>query len=658
MNNRLFSKAGLVVLALTTLALTILVQTLFRGTRLDLTEDQLYTLSQGTRNLVSKLDEPVTLKFYFSRQQTEGIPQIRNYANRIQELLQEYAQASGGNIKLDIIDPEPFSEQEDEAAGYGLQAVPLSMGGKEIYMGVVAIAGQSSGSDKIEGAQEKPKQELISFFSPDKERFLEYDISHLIYTVTQKTKPKLAVISSIPVSGGGFDMATRQPSQPWMSISQLSKLYQVQNLGLSVSSIPDDISLLVLVLPDLSPETQYAVDQYVLRGGHALIFLDPYAEAAGGGMQAMGMGGGTQSAYLERLLGAWGVEMVNGKFVADEKNALTVGNGSGRSVRHLGIMGLGPDNMNSRDAVTGNLKTLNFASAGALQLKEGATVSFEPLVQSSDRSALLDASQLAMMFDPKTLYKEFNPTGDLYTLAARITGSVKTAFPDGKPKAEETKPEQSDSSEIEEEEQEGDSVLPEGKVEDHPQLLASEKPVNIIVVSDTDVISNRLWVQVANFFGQQVASPFASNGDMVVNMVDNLTGNADLISIRSRGQFSRPFTRVDELERQAQARFLKTEEELSQQLQTTENRLMELQMQKQGQGKEAMVLSAEQTQELQKFQQEKLKIRKQLRDVQHQLNRGIDRLGSQLKMVNILLIPVLLTIVALFWKLRRRKRLH
>ena len=662
MNNQLFSKAGLVVLAIVALVVTIVINMVFRGARVDLSEDSLYTLSEGTEHLVRNLPEQVTLKFYFSKGQTEGIPQIRNYARRIQEVLQEYVQVSDGRVKLEVIDPEPFSEHEDEASGYALQAVPLSAGGQSVYMGLVALGAEqqpvADGQDAAQDAQPaKRKTEVISFISPDKERFLEYDISNLIYTASLTTKPKLGVISSIALTGGGYDMMTRQPNQPWYSMTQLDKLYDVQHLNQSVTAIPGDISLLVLVLPELTPAARYAVDQYVLKGGHTLVFLDPYAEAAGGGSQGMmGGGGGSQSAYLESLLGVWGVEMVKDRFVADEQHALAVGGGMGRPVRHLGLVGYGQTNFNGKDVVTGNLKSVNFSSAGALRVKEGAKVVFEPLIESSERSALLDSAQLAMLYDPKVLFKGFQPTGERYTLAARISGTLKTAFPEGKPAPDKAGPDASDNpgelnetSAVEEQEEE----LSTAQVDDSQPLKESVKPANLIVVSDTDVLSNRLWVQVAQFFGQQMMTPFANNGDMVVNMIDNLAGNADLISIRSRGQFSRPFTRVDELERNAQARFLKTEEELSKQLQDTEKRLMELQMQKSG--KEAMVVSDEQVQELKKFKQEKLKIRKQLRDVQHQLNRDIEQLGSTLKLVNIFLVPVILTIIALFWRMRRRK---
>lgn len=640
MNSKLFSKTGLVLLAITVLFLTVIANHLLRGARVDLTEDHLYTLSSGTENILKNLAEPVTLKFYFSRSQTNDVPQIRNYARRVQELLQEYVQLSGGKLSLEIVDPEPFSEQEDEAAGYGLQAVPISRAGQTFYMGLVALSDAGENTDKGSA-----KKEMIRFLSPDKERFLEYDVSNLIYNVTRTAKPKLGLMSTLPVSGGGYDMATRQPQQPWMSISQLEKLYKVENLSLDTVQIPDDISLLVLIQPDLKPEARYAVDQYVLKGGHVLVFLDPYAETVGGGMPGMaaGMGGGnSQSAYLDDLLNAWGVEMVKDRFVADDKYALTVGNNMGRPVRHLGILGYGKDNFNTKDIVTSNLKSVNLSSAGGLELKDNASVVFEPLLQSSQEAGLLDTSKLTMMFDPKVLFKDFQPTGEQYTIAARVTGKVKTAFPDGRPKPSENK---DTDSEDKDDKPKEEKPFP-------AQLMESQKPANIILFADTDVLSNRLWVQVSQFFGQQIANPFANNGDMVKNMVDNLMGHGDLISIRSRGQFSRPFTRVDELERQAQARFMKTEEELNQQLQATESRLMELQRQKQG--KDAFVMSAEQTQEVAKFKQEKLKIRKQLRDVQHQLNQDIERLGTELKLINILLVPALLTVFALFWRARRR----
>lgn len=691
MTTKLFPKTGLVVLAVLVLLMTVISQFVFRGARVDLTEDQLYTLSQGTKSLMKDLQEPVTLKLYYSRKATEGIPQLRNYANRVEELLREYVQVSEGKVTLEVIDPELFSEQEDAAAAYGLQAVPLSVGDREAYLGLVALNQDAAVSEKemVDGDQggqvtdEVGRREVISFFHPDKESFLEYDISNLIYSVSQKTRSMVAVISGVPVSGG-YDYMTRGPKESWMSITQLERLYDVQYLGSSVTEISSDIGLLILILPhDVSKNTLYAIDQYVLRGGHALVFLDPYAEEAAQGVGTM-MGGGDgapRSAYLETLLSAWGVEMEHERFVADEDHALSVGSQTGRPVRHLGILGLKDDSFNRSDVVMSNLKVVNFSSAGALKLKENASVTMEPLIQSGVNSALLSVAQLETLNDPRTLYKEYQPSGERYVLAARITGKIKTAFPDGRPEpgvpgenAENSlgiTPIPNDNKPLtevpvteEEEEEEEEEEVGKQKAIDHEveaesaveltRLVVSEKPINLIIVADTDVLSNRLWVQVNDFFGQQIATPFANNGDLVVNLVDNLMGNADLISIRSRGQYSRPFTTVDELERNAQASFMDKEEELTLRLKETEKQLLELQSMKDG--NDDLVLSADQLKGLVRFQQQKLKIRKELRDVQHQLNQDIESLGSSLKLINIFAVPFLLTVMLIGFRIRHSRR--
>ncbi|MCK5892940.1 MAG: GldG family protein [Endozoicomonadaceae bacterium] len=691
MTTKLFPKAGLVALAVLVLLITVVSQFVFRGARVDLTEDKLYTLSQGTKKLMKDLQEPVTLKLFYSRKATEGIPQLRNYADRVEELLREYSQVSKGRVTLEVIDPEPFSEQEEDAAGYGLKAVPLSVGNREAYLGLVALSQDAVVSDKETAVgdqngqvtDEVGRKEVIGFFHPDKESFLEYDISNLIYSVSQKTRPMVAVISGVPVKGG-YDYTTHGSNNSWMSITQLERLYDVQYLGNSVTEISSDIGLLILILPhDVSEGTLYAIDQYVLRGGHALVFLDPYAEEAAQNVGTMmgGDDGGPRSAYLDTLLSSWGVEMVQEQFVADEDHALSVGSQTGQSVRHLGVLGLKNDSFNRSDVVMSNLKVVNFSSAGALKLKEGASVTMEPLIQSGINSALLGVAQLESLSDPRTLYKEYRPSGERYVLAARITGKIKTAFPDGRPEPRASGEDAGDSLDItpvpndkkpltgvpvEEEEAEAKEAVGKRKQEqvNHGvggefagglmRLVVSEKPINLIIVADTDVLSNRLWVQVNDFFGQQVVTPFANNGDMVINLVDNLMGNADLISIRSRGQYSRPFTKVDELERSAQASFMDKEEELTRRLQETEQKLFELQAMKEG--NDTLVLSTDQLKGLARFQQQKLKIRKELRDVQHQLNQDIENLGSRLKLINIFAVPFLLTVIVIGFRIRQSRR--
>ena len=666
MTRGLFSRAGLLVLALVTLLLTIGVNQLFKGVRLDLTQDRLFTLSEGTHNLLKKLDGKATLQLFYSDRQTRDLPFLRNYARRVQELLDEYVLASGGKLKLEVIDPEPFSESEDKAAEYGLQAAPLEGAGKEVYFGLV-----------ITNDDDDSKREVIGFLHPDKERFLEYDISRLVYSVTRESRPKIGLVSTLQVNGG-YDIMSRQPSSPWLSIAQLRQMYEVEELGTNFNVVPDDISLLVVIHPkseDVNIRTRYAIDQYVIRGGHALIFVDPNAETdqAGGGMMGgmmMGMGG-DKSSSMDILFKAWGVEMDKTKVLADSNYALSVSSPSGRPVRHLGILGLSPESFKIDDVITATLNNINLAIAGAIRKQDDAQTDIEVLMHSSNKAMLMDSDKFAMLFDPSTLYRDFKPSGEEYPMAVRVTGSVKSAFPEGRPEL--PKPEEQQQKEgadfeedasaaIEEEEEEEKEAQSEASqspqeepVKELPaHINESVWPINVIVVADTDVLTDRLWVQKNSFFGQEIVQPFANNGDLLINMVDNLTGNADLISIRSRGQFSRPFDKVNELERQAEASFYEKEEALKMQLSETDAKLRELQGKKDGE--DALVLSPEQEAELERFVQEKLKIRKQLRDVQHQLGKDIEKLGTQLKLINILAMPFLITLVTLGFRYQRRRR--
>ena len=661
LKKQLFSKAGLLVLALVTLLTTIAVNHLFKGARVDLTQDRLYTLSDGTRNLINNLNGKANLQLFFSDSKTKEFPFIRNYATRVNELLDEYVLAAHGNLTLEVIDPEPFSENEDKAAEHGLQAVPLGGAGNEVYFGLV-----------ITSSDDDSKREVISFLHPEKERFLEYDISKLIYSVIKESRPKIGLVSTLEVNGG-FDMMSRQPSGPWTSVAQLRKMYDIQDLGQSFDVVPEELSLLLVIHPkELTNQTRYAIDQFVIRGGHALIFVDPDAESdQAGGMMAMG---GDNSSTLPDLFKAWGVEMDKSKVVADAGLALSVGSPSGRAVRHLGILGLNDSSFNSDDVITSTLRSINMATSGSIHQIENASTDMEVLLHSSKKAMLMDASEFTMLFDPSSLYRHFKSSNQQYALAARVTGMTKSAFPEGRPpleespKAAELKGDSNDLleeealvSEEEEEEEELQTVKDKAKLDSNSvqkkelpsHINESLKPINVIIVADTDVLTDRLWVQKSQFFGQELIQPFANNGDLLINMTDNLLGNADLISIRSRGEFSRPFDKVNELERQAEASFYQKEEELKQQLEDTDSKLRQLQTKKDGE--DLLVLSPEQEAEVERFMQEKLKIRKQLRDVQHQLSKDIEALGTQLKAINILGMPILITLVAFGYRLSRRK---
>ncbi len=639
MNMRtLFSGVGLVFVAAILLLSAAVINNLGGSMRIDLTDQKLYSLSEGSQNIVKSADKPINLYYFFSEKVSEDIPQLRNYAKRVEELLQEYVLLSDGKLVLHKVDPEPFSEEEDQATEYGLQAVPIAAGGDKLYFGLVAVT-------------ESGEKEIISFFQPDKEEFLEYDISKLIYKVINTEPVTVGLLSTLEVDGG-FDMMTRQRKPSWMVMDQIKQLFEVKTVPTDTDAIDKAIDVLMIVHPKLLPEkTLYAIDQFVLGGGKAIAFVDPSAESD---VSEMGLMSENTERYsdLEQLFKAWGINYSIEQVLGDGRYAMHVNLGAGRRTEpHLGVLAFDREAMSSDDIITSQLESINFSSSGVLGAAEGATTQFTPLVSSSNQSMLFDRVEFQTMGEPRDLFNKFKPKGDYYVVAARVQGPVKTAFPQGRPKV--TPDAKSDDKSAAEKEPKKDA----DKAESIPQLTSSDN-INVIVVADTDVLSDRLWVQVQDFFGQRVAQPWASNGSFVVNSIDNLGGSADLIKIRSRGHFTRPFTLVDELERQAEVRFREQEQNLMQTLKETEDKLAALQKQPED-GSSMVELSDEQKAEVAKFEHEKLQIRKKLREVQHQLNQDIDALGTRLKAINIGAVPVFLTVLALMMyvsRVRSRKR--
>ena len=637
-----FSGAGLVVLAMVVLFSTLFTDWVFKGARVDLTEGGLYTLSQGSKNIVQDLEQPLDLYFFFSDSTTKEALAWRNYAKQVRELLDEFVLASDGRINLTVIDPEPFSENEDRAAAFGLQAAPIGNAGDTVYFGLVAQYGKVEDGASPE-ENERPTLE-IPFFKPDRQAFLEYDIAKMIYQVSQERKPRVGLIAGLDVAGG-FNMIMRQPTQPWFSIEQIKQLFEVKAIGNDEEVIAnDEYELLVVIHPkDLSQQMLFAIDQYVLRGGHALFFVDPYAEQGQ-------MGASKASDDLNQLFNAWGVNVSTQEFVGDAQLALQVGGPGGQPVRHLGILQLTDQTLVRDNPIVSQLETLHLSSAGYITALENSTTEIVPLMMSTEYAMPIVASKLDMMQDPSGLAVGFKPTGEQYILAAAVSGDVSSAFPDGMPAPEaaaESNAENTDSA------AESSAVDTDAKPQEY--LNRSETPINVVIVADTDILSDRLWVQIRQFFGQNVASPFADNGDFFFNAVDMLTGSSDLISIRGQGRYFRPFTVVKQMQREAEARFQDVEQDLQNQLQAVEQKLMELQSQQGGDGN-SITLTPEVEAQLMQFQQEKLEIRKKLRNVQHQLNKDIEQLDFTLKLINIALVPFLLTLLAIAAALYRRRR--
>jgi len=612
-NKSTFGRVGLIAISAIFIVAVSLTNTLFRGVRLDLTENRLYTLSDGTIRILESIPEPVNVYFFFSDKATADTSYLRTYAGRVREMLQEFVQYSDDKLRLTLVDPIPFSEDEDRAAEFGLQGINLGTSPEAIYMGIAAT--NSVGDE-----------EIIAFLDPGKETFLEYDLAKLIDTLSNPKRPVIGLISDLPMTGQ-FDPQTRRMTESWIITSQIQQIFELRNLTRPISLIDDDIAVLMVVHPkQLSDETLYAIDQYILGGGKALMFVDPYSEAdvpntdpnnPAAAMMA------SRASNLNRLLNPWGISIAGNEVIGDDRFALTVSGAGGRPVRHIGLIGIDDSGLDKEDVVTASLSNINFAYAGWITLEDDAPSTITPLVQSSDQAGPISTSTLGFLRDPNQLRTDFAPTGTRYPVAVRVEGVVPSMF----------------------------TTVPEGKSAEH--LTESRESINVILIADTDLLTDRLWAQVQNFFGQRISTAFASNSDFVINALDNLSGSGDLISVRGRETYARPFTRVLELRRIAEDQFRQTEQQLQLELQETETKLRELQASRED--RSAIILTSEQEAELERFQQQRLQIRKELRQVQRGLDQKIEDLGTRLKIINIGLVPLLISVLSLVLLIIRRQ---
>lgn len=618
-SGRTLTVVAVILAAILFVGVNLLSNVLLRSARIDLTESGIYTLSEGTKRVISAIEEPLLVRFFFSEEQANAVPTIIDYANRVRELLEEYVVISDGMITLEVIKPEPFTDQEDEAVALGLQGFPIGASGEQLYLGMVAT-------------NTTDDSEVVPFFQPDREAFLEYDLTRAFYNLANPQKPVVGLISTLPVDGGMVqNPQTGQPQfqSPWVIVEQMRQFFEVRSLGDSVLAIDDEIKLLMVVHPrDLPEETLFNIDQFVLKGGRVLMFVDAFSEiaaAAPGNQNPMEI----HASNPEALLAAWGLEMEPGMIATDINSARRVQ--VGRSERpqvvpYLAWLDLRQENFDQNEVLTSELERITVASAGILRPTEDAATTFTPLIFTSPQSQPLERYHVQFQPDPIALLQNFEPTGEPLTIAARVSGPAKTAFPDGPPQAVDQ------------------SV--EARAE-------SDGPINLLIIADTDMLADQLWVQTQGFMGQSLAIPVASNGALVNNALDILTGSDDLIGLRSRGTSVREFDVVAEIRRQAETRYRETEQALQQRLQETEAKLAELQTQEGGDG---MVLTDEQQQAVAAFREELVTVRRELRDVRRALQEDIEGLGLTLKAINIGLMPLLIAILAVVLSMLRRRR--
>ena len=658
---------GIAMAGIVLLASNLIVGTLFKNWRADLTEDGLYSISPSTRRVLSTLDEPISVQMYYTKALGDTAPAYAAYFERVRAILERYRDMSGGKMRLQFINPLAFSDAEDRAVGSGLKGIRLNSEGDMAYFGLVA----SNTTDNVE---------TVGFFSPDRDRFLEYDLTKLIHTLSKPKKKTVGLLSGLPLEGApGNPMTRGQPQPPWAILGQIREFFELKSIAQDVKEIPADIDTLMIVQPNaLTPEAALAIDQFALKGGRVLAFIDPVAEIARVMSQGREQG---QPDELKKLLSGWGIEIDLKKVAADISQARRVQFGGGQGgqpsvTEYVVWLSLDKRALEANDAVTSGVETLNTASMGSLSVAEKSALKLQPIMQTTERGAIVDADKVSLRPDPLSLLRGYQPGGKRIVLAGRFVGDIRTAFPNGiPPPAEPAKADEGEKKEGEaaptdagkseagkseagkSEAGKSDAAKPE------PEKKAAEAPkgtpppvttgkLNAIVIADTDMLHDQFWLDERDFLGQKIQIPLSHNAVLVVNALENLTGGEALKDLRGRGVKPRPFTVVDEIKRDAEKQFREKEQGLEARLKDTQSKLEGIQQKGEGGN---IILTDKDRETIEKFKTELLATRRELRDVKLAMRTDIDRLDGFLKFANIAAVPLLIGLGALGLALMRRR---
>ena len=600
---RTLAWGGVALAAIILLAVNLIASSSLREARFDLTKERLFTISEGTRKALRAIDEPIDVHVYFSRKLGEVAPTYAKSFERVRTMLEQYREIARGKLRVTYFDPEPFSDTEDRATAAGLKGVRISQEGELGYFGIV-------------GSNSTDNEANLPFLNVDRERFLEYDVTKLVVTLANQRKTTIGLISGIPIEGNpGNPMLGRPPQPGPLLIEQIKEFFEIKTIAKDVKEVPSDIGVLMVVQPEgLSAETAYAIDQFALAGGKVLALVDPVAESSrAGNPMFMMVQGPPDLSEFAKVLNAWGVDFDASKVAADRDRARQVQFGSGRraTVAHYVLwLGLNRTNINDKDVLAGDIKELNFASAGALTKTKDSTTQFTPIVRTTSAGMLVSAEAVSMMPDAVGLLRDYKPGGTPLVIAARVSGEVKSAFTEGRPKAPAKEEAKADTKDAAKEkaadkarrararprrqdraaktpppktadkkgaptpktaEKKADPPAPseENKADAEktppappPKAHVATGKVNVIVIADTDFLHDQFWLRVREFLGQQSIEATAHNGAFVLAALENLSGTDALISLRARGVTDRPFELVHELRRKAEERFRPNEQTL------------------------------------------------------------------------------------------------
>lgn len=623
------ARASLLLLALVLIGVNAISGVLFQSWRIDLTKENLFTLSRGTLETLAEMDEPITARLYFSKQIAEKSPLYASYYARVKELLEQYADHSGGHLNLELYNPEPFSDAEDRAVSFGLNGILIDKAGEAGYFGLAA-------TNSVDN------QEVLPFFNIERESFLEYDVTRLFHTLLHPKKTVVGLLSTLPIMGSSPGLPLATQAEPWVVVQQLRKQFDLRTIETTVSHIPEEVGLLMLVQhAELPEQTLYAIDQFVLGGGRLLAFVDPVAESATNPQDIFLRQKKTaDKPNLDGLLNAWGVRLQADTLAGDLDAAHKVSSTSGNRsavVPYVIWLALNQTHLDDKEIITRNIKTLNMASAGIIETLPEKETEVIPLVWSGDQSMAIEAKRVRMFPDPSGLLRSYKAEDRAFHLAVRIQGPGKTAFAEGRPPSEET--------------EEAPSAQPQP-----PHQANSKNPINVVLVADTDLLSDKFWVRTQRFFGQVLLVPFANNADLMTNALDLLSGSEALIGLRGKGRSDRPFHRIEEIRLAAETRYRAKEKELQDKLQELQQKLNTLQ--RRGSEAQEALISEEQQQSIETFRNEMVVVRKALRTVKHELRKDIEQLESRLTFWNITGVPALFVLTWLTMLALRKSRVR
>lgn len=611
----LYSSAGIVVMLVLVIAVSVI--TGAKPVRADLTQEKAYTLSVGTRAILQKLDTPVKIRFYCTQSDT-ATPEtvyLKDYARQVGDLLQEYQQVAGKNLVIQKFDPQPDSDAEDSARLDGLEPQQLP-GEDEFYLGLsISLPGTSV---------------AIPFLSPDREKLLEYDITRALSQVISPEKPVIGVISSLPVFGAPSNPMMEQMGQqgtpPWTIIQQLQQDYNVRQIEMDAAKIDDDVKVLVVIHPKgISDQAQYAIDQFVLRGGKLIAFLDPLSAYASRQQNPMEGGMGGNSSTLDKLLPAWGIQFDTGKVVADLDFKMQLRGQNNEPEDAPAWLALTPDGINRNDIATSEIDSIWLPMGGAFTGAPAAGLQEAVLLHSSKDAELADAFMASM--GGQSIMNSFKTTGVNYNLAIRLTGKFKTAFPGGNANTETNAAAKTDDS-----------------------LKESKADTSVVLFGDSDLLADAFSLRKENSPFGEMASPLNANLDLAQNLVEQMAGDSNLIAVRSRASLSRPFTRVKQMEAAAEASGEAKVAELQKSLEDTQQRLSELQQQQKDTNLK------EQQAEVDNFRKKEAQVSLELRQARKDLRKEVVSLETRIEWLNILAMPLAVTLAGIMIAVVKRKK--